>query len=876
MRCASISVGIVAYEHESYRESSMRLLYAAEDAVAFHQYASTAWDGPGDEHRLLADEQASSAAVERAFSELVASGRFDILLVYLSGHGEVGRDGSGWFCLSDARPGEPSLGPRELDGLLGRVPVKRVILLLDCCYAEAVTRNMSLFGCLDGSLTRVFVASARSGQQSWEDDALKRSIFSDVLLRALSSDSDVAEAGMVDLEASLLPRLREQVPLNAAARKRGAVQEPISGGLSVAATRLPTVSSRSLGRELSVAETVRRRARRLLGGATLALVVGLLFVDGLAYHLAVAGTGEVLLRPGLRATYGLLPFHLGREADTGLALADLDPTNDALLASLGEGTVSGVSGHLDSRGLRPWLANLEGGLQRARQQSVAALAAGRLVPFSPDSDSPPLHEAAFLARLGGRPITDVAKELYPAATEVDFGCETPAERQLDFNLLSAESKVFLGDAAWLAATAPDQPIARAKVLSGLLLFAAYRSLHYTSEDDRITELRAFAAAAWRLGSAAPDREGFAREASRRLLPMKTGWCADHARLALALLSPKDGPGAAAEAELLAAFRKSYDDGREAEPRLDEQLAAAALAEIGRRGLLRAPTLGGIEALVRKDGLDLSRVTPAISLLSAVAPSQSLPASLASALLERMNTPPAEFDFSPLAAFTALAANARFLEPAVLAQVRLWAREKLPKEGTMSDFHRGLGYLAAATGGLEPGQREILEARLSPLSRFSPEALTYRGVTIITASDDEALTALGRAAQASDIPPETAERLANVAMGRPLLRDRNELVRGLAAAWYRASTEEGLAGAVAERLARARFSAVQRGLEVEVAAERLAGLACRARERLLAKLVARWHDEREPELRIALARVISLADVGPEGSVAKIGCKRVMG
>jgi uncharacterized caspase-like protein len=140
MRCASVSIGIEAYDHEAYRTSSMRLRYAAADATAFHQYARTAWEDATGVHHVLTDGNAASRAVSDIFKEIRKAGHFDILVVYLSGHGEVGADGAGWFCLADAQPGAISLGSGQLDDSLGKVSADRVLLLVDCCYVGKVDR----------------------------------------------------------------------------------------------------------------------------------------------------------------------------------------------------------------------------------------------------------------------------------------------------------------------------------------------------------------------------------------------------------------------------------------------------------------------------------------------------------------------------------------------------------------------------------------------------------------------------------------------------------------------------------------------------------------------------------------------------------------
>ena len=85
MRQASICVGIVDYEATYYRESHMRLRFAASDAEDFHRYLE---QGPApDTHSrriLLKDREATSDAVVAAFDELTGGERVDLLIVYLS------------------------------------------------------------------------------------------------------------------------------------------------------------------------------------------------------------------------------------------------------------------------------------------------------------------------------------------------------------------------------------------------------------------------------------------------------------------------------------------------------------------------------------------------------------------------------------------------------------------------------------------------------------------------------------------------------------------------------------------------------------------------------------------------------------------------
>ncbi|MCA6115228.1 caspase family protein [Bradyrhizobium sp. WSM 1738] len=862
MRCASISIGIVDYQDAYYRSSSMRLKYAVEDAEAFHRYASAAWSGSNHVHIVLPREgEPTRRGVETAFATISCAGAFDLFLVYMCGHGEI----DGWFCLADAHPGSASLDGPMIDALLGSVRAARILVLIDCCHAESIAAGARFFSNLSGSAARLVIASSRADQIAWEDDKLRRSLFSDVLIRALSTDSDIADSmGLVDLEAALLPRLREQVPLNAAALKAGQRQEPVAGGLSVSATKLPVVASRSLGRELSVAETVRRRVRRILSIGAVAAAVTIVAIDGMVYHLAVSGTGEILVRPGLSTTYVALPLHLGAEVDTGFVLADLKPTADSFAAALGRASMRGLIGHLDSRGLRPWLRDLEGGLARPRFASASMMAAGQSAALRPDDDAPPSDEVVFLASLSGDSTVVIGGQVYPLNRKPDLDCSATPASDMDFRILSAETEVFARDATWLAATAPLDANGRAASVFELSRIAAYRWAHQKDPDRRASEFSAYAHALARILSDAPSRSTLKDALTSALDALDRGWCAAHGRLAAALLIEDKQRRGRIETLFLNDFR-SLAEADPGEPaNAGQQFAALALAEMGRRGLLTGQTLEYLETVGRREGLDLSKASPVSELIRAIAPGQPLTLGLVTALIERMTSSSGMDDFAPVAAFAALAANVNHLDRNSVAEIRRWAAEQESAQRTMSDFHRGLGHLAALDGALSPSRLAILTARLSPASRFPPRASNYRGEMVIIAGDEDALGALGRAAAVTDLPEEVAQRLANAAMGRPDLSTRAAVLRGLALQWYRGVSAPALDGAVIGRLVRARHDAERRNFEADVAAARLSLLDESLRRPVLSRILGRWHDEAEPELRIALAKVIAWTRKACEG------------
>lgn len=855
MRCASISVGIVDYAHQHYRESEMRLRHAAEDARAFSRYAALAGSDESEQgplHRLLVDRDATPAGLSAAFSDLAAAGPVDVFFLYLSGHGEQGDIDGGWFCLADAQPARRSLAGTRLDELLRPVQANYVFVIIDCCYAEAAVSGMTFFSELGGRSARLLVASARRDQRSWEDDGLRRSLFSDVLLRALSTDSPIATAaGYVDVEAGLFPHLREQVPLIASSRKRGYVQEPVMGGLSSTELRLPTVASRSLGRRLTTAQAIKAGVRRILVGAAAGVVAILLFLDLLVFHLAVDGIGEILVRPGLQFSFGLQPFHPVAAVDTGFRISDIDPQNSAFLRTLADGTSWGFRTHVGEDGLRPWLGTLQPALIRRTQLSTRVLARGEKVAFNVDDDAPPVAEGNFLSRLTGIPVDEVGRELYPQARRVGISCDQDPARSLDFSLISAEPEVFRQDALWATVTAPADAVTRASFLLDLVKLDAYRFFHRKDGKERLAEFAAFAAAVEAMTTPGPSLEAIRASIKQQWPNLQNTWCYLPGTFALAMTGDV-ASSRLAELGLWATFETYRRDVQGDLATSEQSLAAEGLARLARRRPLDATKMEGLAAGIETDGADLTANIPTHALAWEIATVQSLPERLLAYLVRKVGPPKGEFDFDPLGAAKVLACNAHFLDASTRAVVKDWLEKHATDNRTMSDFHEALG-CAGLEWSLTTEQTAILEAQLSPASRFPPRATNYRGETVISATGDAATLALGKVAQRSTLRPPLVDQLASFAASRTDLKWRYEILAGLAHQWY-GESDDG-AGSIYRRLASAMSDFVQRNLEIEVAAARLNRISLFQRQAVVTELLRLWRDETEPELRLAIAHLI---------------------
>lgn len=862
MRYASISVGIVDYEAAHYRESSMRLRYASGDAVAFHRYIEHAFPCPagGHDHTLINDRAATNAGVTAAFAQLGKSGQCDVFILYLSGHGEAGAGDGGWFCLADAAPGICSLGGALLDSLLSRVDARQVLVLLDCCYAEAVFKQATYFSQLGTARTRLLIASARASQRAWEDATLERSIFSDVLLRACSNESKVQDAdGMIDVETSLIPYVRDQVVLLTAKNKQGQVQEPVSGGLSAMPVTLRSVRSQSFGRSLSLAQTLRARLRRVLVGIVGTALVAFILVHAMTYHLVAGSNGQILVRVGLSSTAALLPPFLVPQVDTGFTVADIDPAKTGFLSRLSRGAVWGIASRRVEFNLKGWIGELAPVLKRSSRASYVALVAGLAAKFDPDWDAAPFDEALFLQARNANVALQIAP-LYPVSPRDIPSCTNPEDR-LDFSWLDPSTKVAVDDSLWWAMRTPHATAEQLQAAEALIASAAYRRFHIKDKAAAVNELIGLAHAISILASqASPQTIAALQTHVRAMLPTQ---CRLHASLALGLITTASS-GMDAEA-LLRDEIHGYDNKVTGDvATIDQEIAAAALRVLGARRPLNSTTVDAIADIVRKDRGEIGGGTLPHTLLLDIAENQALPSSILMLLEERLRKSHDGVSFEDVGVARVLARNARFLGPARQAGLVALLAKLAPSSKLTSQFHEALGFAASAS---PPARAHIdmLVDRLSPETLFPVTDITYRGGMLISSNGDAAAVALGRIAQHHPVNADLQERLARLAIARPDLPSRQELIYGLAHQWYAGGRIE--ADKVYHRLMSGSADAQQRAVEIEVACVALSESDAATRARVRAKLLEHWGQESAPELRHALAVTVARA-LYP--SVARMG------
>ncbi len=218
------------------------LQYAREDAVSIARWALST-GVPADHLRLLLDEQgrvehvgglsadtADLLHVREALGWLRReAGEEDLVIIAFSGHGARAEDDNGdevdgWdelFLLRDTIAGaeaETAFRDDELAAFVGRIPSRRVVLLLDTCFsggAEVGGRTVSDQRESDGVVapegggdrdwdwadlatsSTVILAAAGEGQVARESEALEHGVFTHFFLEAVSGNADADEDARV-------------------------------------------------------------------------------------------------------------------------------------------------------------------------------------------------------------------------------------------------------------------------------------------------------------------------------------------------------------------------------------------------------------------------------------------------------------------------------------------------------------------------------------------------------------------------------------------------------------------------------------------------------------------------------------------------------
>jgi hypothetical protein len=459
----AVVLGISAYPQNGGGTDVPPLQFASSDATAVVDYLNTCWPGSRAVVRQLPELEATAARLRQTIKEIGCQGPYDLFFVYLSGHGVASVGKTGFLLQPENSEQRPDLiVPGDLDNLLSSVVARRTVFVLDCCFAEALVLQMPFFSRLDGSEARLFIASSRADQRTWEDERIGHGVFTAHMIDLLNTGSAAQLAGVRDqiqVDAELFPFLCQQVPLYVLERK-AARQEPVKGGISTTQISLPIARVARRLRDRTIFGTALRRVRQILTGIVAGCVVALLLAYGLLWYPQLDQNDEIVLRNGTRWLEPLLQYIPGDRVHTGLRLADLS-ADPVARQGIQSGSITGVWTQLSRAGYRGWYDGLRSGLDQRRRHNFDALA-GSQAEGAPDLSGE--IGPSDVARIAWTLLSDPDQEILVRVLQAIPGGDRHSPviekfdpNRMDFNILDLTTAQLKDYAAALLATAVVDP-----------------------------------------------------------------------------------------------------------------------------------------------------------------------------------------------------------------------------------------------------------------------------------------------------------------------------------------------------------------------------------------------------------------------------------
>lgn len=209
---------------------------AKRDAVALEALFR---DTLGGWTTLLSDESATRIGIKGAFGHLEACTPDDTVVISFSGHGSDTHE----LVTFDSDPLDlacTGVPLEELAEWFSRIPAKRLILLLDCCFsggigarvlhAPAVPRSMES---AEGRLAemsgegRIIITASSANEPAWENPRVGHGYFTHFLIEALRGADEAVEGGRLPVFRLLEFVVRR---VSDAARQLGHEQRPTLRG----------------------------------------------------------------------------------------------------------------------------------------------------------------------------------------------------------------------------------------------------------------------------------------------------------------------------------------------------------------------------------------------------------------------------------------------------------------------------------------------------------------------------------------------------------------------------------------------------------------------------------------------------------------------
>jgi uncharacterized caspase-like protein len=182
------------------------LTCASRDATALHGLFT---DTLGGETMLLADAQATVAAIRERFEQLATASAEDVVVVSFSGHGTETHE----LVAHDTDPHDipgTTIPLTTLGDWCARIPSRRLLIILDCCFSGGMGAKALHF---DGSPRdiqsveaklnqisgqgRVVLTASGPTQRAWESSRLGHGFLTMHLLEALRGPEEIREGDRI-------------------------------------------------------------------------------------------------------------------------------------------------------------------------------------------------------------------------------------------------------------------------------------------------------------------------------------------------------------------------------------------------------------------------------------------------------------------------------------------------------------------------------------------------------------------------------------------------------------------------------------------------------------------------------------------------------
>ncbi len=833
------------------------LQFAGADADAIETYLKTCWPGESAAIARVGTAEATAAILRERMAGLAAAGPYDLFVLYFSGHGVVGPDQTGLLVQPEAGADRHQVvSPADLDQLLGAITARRTVCIFDCCFAEAVVRPMAFFRGLGTDEARLFIASSRADQRTWEDEAAGHGIFSAFLLDVLNTGDVAGLAGVrdqLDVDSELFPLLCDQVPLFVLERKNQK-QEPVKGGVSVNRVSLPVARAARKLRNRTALQTALHRVRQLLIGGAIAAVVFLAFAYELAYYPEQDQAGHVVLYHGTRWLAPVLKVLPSVRVDTGISANDLS-SDDAKRQGVQAGDHWGIWSHKSGDSYRAWYDLI--------RPSLSSEAAGRYdvwlgARFPKPSDTLPADPQPAEVEAAGRSLLDGAAT--PAEVQAVLrpipGADWPETFEAnnkDFRVLDLTPDALESFANALKSAAVVDPAATFPAFVGYL--KACQSWVFNNSDDQRgrgqgDRVRGFAAetlaiiAQARVDRGLPALDDPMRARLRTLAAQGFGGVVEPA---LARVSPSAGADPAGVEAALAAFHGDMTDQR--------QLVALGILRESLDGSDKARSVvAQVDQAFRRQGP--SQATDLNRFLMVAGRRKSLPAGVVQDLVAQARAAGKrrELEFEDVDLARVLAAGMSQVPVQDRPVVYHLVEALLAQMPTVS-MNAQTAAMLADQGLDTPTIVKAVETQATTAGPYKPaDPSTIPGAltgTSILSSRGVWVDALAAIAKRRQLPPTDVD----VLVGRsadPALQDR--IVEGLAAQ-QGFQVPEGSSPELPKLLRRYPRDAAHRQLIAEVAAQRLASLPRAKFDAAMAQVRQLRAVEVEPEVRLALGELM---------------------